>query len=66
MATAAPAHPATAEDVHVEGTLASGATYVMDVPAGWNGTVLLFSHGFRPKGAPNPAQNVTDPATRAL
>ncbi len=66
MVTAAPAHPATAEDVHVEGTLASGATYVMDVPADWNGTVLLFSHGFRPPGAPNPAQNVTDPATRAL
>ncbi|MFC8194812.1 alpha/beta hydrolase family protein [Streptomyces sp. NPDC057298] len=64
--TAAPAHSAAAEDVHVEGTLASGATYVMDVPAGWNGTVLLFSHGFRPPGAPNPAQNVTDPATRDL
>ncbi|WP_328492343.1 S9 family peptidase [Streptomyces sp. NBC_00414] len=71
LATAAPARSATAEavpveNVHVEGTLSSGATYVMDVPAGWNGTVLLFSHGFRPKGAPNPAQNVTDPATRDL
>ncbi|MGP4042954.1 alpha/beta hydrolase family protein [Streptomyces sp. 2A115] len=68
MATTAPARAATttAEDVHVEGTLASGATYVMDVPAGWNGTVLLFSHGFRPPGGPNPAQNVTDAATRAL
>ena len=64
--TAAPAHSASAENVHVEGTLASGATYVMDVPAGWNGTVLLFSHGFRPKGVPNPAQNVSDPATRDL
>ncbi|MFE7030996.1 alpha/beta hydrolase family protein [Streptomyces sp. NPDC057621] len=75
-ATAAPARSATTgeagaqdlrtEDVHVEGTLPSGATYVMDVPAGWNGTVLLFSHGFRPRGAPNPAQNVTDAATRGL
>nr|WP_225859584.1 prolyl oligopeptidase family serine peptidase [Streptomyces albicerus] len=66
MVTAAPARSATAEDVHVEGTLTSGATYVMDVPAGWNGTVLLFSHGFRPPGSPNPAQNVTDTATRDL
>ncbi|MGC5561224.1 alpha/beta hydrolase family protein [Streptomyces sp. FR-108] len=81
VATAAPAHSVTtddlraaairtaatrAEDVHVEGALPSGATYVMDVPADWNGTVLLFSHGFRPPGAPNPAQNVTDPATRDL
>lgn len=67
MATAVPAHADTAEDVHVEGTLASGATYVMDVPAGWNGTVLLFSHGYRPSNAPtNPAQNVTDAATRDL
>ncbi|MEU9187416.1 hypothetical protein AB0D14_23330 [Streptomyces sp. NPDC048484] len=71
LATAAPARSATvddvrAQDVHLEGTLSSGATYVMDVPAGWNGTVLLFSHGFRPKGSPNPAQNVTDAATRDL
>ncbi|MGW0562713.1 alpha/beta hydrolase family protein [Streptomyces sp. NPDC003016] len=65
-ATTLPARPATAapNDVHVEGRLASGATYLMDVPANWNGTVLLFSHGYRPPGAPNPAENAPAPDTR--
>ncbi len=49
---------------HVEGTLPSGATYVMDVPADWNRTVLLYSHGYTPDGAPNPAQNAPSDATR--
>ncbi|WP_254878804.1 hypothetical protein [Streptomyces sp. NA04227] len=42
------------------GTLPDGATYVMDVPADWNGTVLLFSHGLVvevPGDQPNPARN---------
>ncbi|OLF18546.1 alpha/beta hydrolase [Actinophytocola xanthii] len=57
--------PATAADpVHVEGTLPSGATYVMDVPAGWNRTVLLYSHGYTPDGAPNPARNAPDEEVR--
>jgi pimeloyl-ACP methyl ester carboxylesterase len=49
---------------HVEGTLASGATYVMDVPARWNGTVVLYSHGYRPAGSPNPAENAPGDGTR--
>ncbi|MFF5498515.1 alpha/beta hydrolase family protein [Streptomyces aquilus] len=57
---------ATTETSHVEGRLPSGAAYMMDVPADWNGTVLLFSHGYRPKGAPNPAQNAPDNATKSL
>lgn len=28
------------------GTLTDGATWIADTPAHWNGTVLLFSHGF--------------------
>jgi pimeloyl-ACP methyl ester carboxylesterase len=53
--------PAFAQDAqparHLEGRLASGASYVFDVPAAWNGTVLLFSHGY--SSAPgNPARNV--------
>lgn len=61
-ATAAvPAQAAT--DAHVEGRLPSGATYSMDVPAHWNGTVLLYSHGYRPVGAPNPAQDSPDATT---
>ncbi|WP_037681746.1 S9 family peptidase [Streptomyces griseus] len=57
---------ATAPPSHVEGRLPSGATYVMDVPADWNGTVLLFSHGYTPAGAPNPAQDAPEDATKAL
>jgi pimeloyl-ACP methyl ester carboxylesterase len=65
-ATAVPARAATAtaQDVHVEGRLASGAAYVMDVPARWNRTVLLFSHGYRPASSANPAQNAPGPDTR--
>ncbi|MFE5813767.1 alpha/beta hydrolase family protein [Streptomyces sp. NPDC056479] len=50
---------------HVDVELPSGATYMMDVPADWNGTVLLFSHGYTP-GPANPARDVTDEATKAL
>lgn len=57
-ATALPAQAAT--DTHIEGQLPSGATYLMDVPAGWNGTVLLYSHGYRAAGWPNPAQDSPD------
>ncbi|MEY9835124.1 alpha/beta hydrolase [Streptacidiphilus sp. EB103A] len=33
---------------HRTGTLADGATWIADVPAHWNGTLLLFSHGYGP------------------
>ncbi|MDO0930818.1 hypothetical protein QQY66_03680 [Streptomyces sp. DG2A-72] len=55
-----------AEAAHVEGHLPSGAAYLMDMPATWNGTVLLYSHGYTPVGAPNPARNAPDDATRKL
>jgi pimeloyl-ACP methyl ester carboxylesterase len=60
--TPLPAQAAT--DGHLEGTLSSGAAYVMDVPASWNGTVLLYSHGYMPAGLPNPAQNAPGQASR--
>jgi len=37
----------------------------MDVPANWNGTVLLYSHGYVPDGAPNPARNAPSDAVRS-
>ncbi|RPF30987.1 alpha/beta hydrolase [Streptomyces sp. TLI_185] len=37
--------PAT---THLTGILADGATWIADVPERWNGTLLLFSHGFGP------------------
>ncbi|WP_257004156.1 S9 family peptidase [Streptomyces sp. SA15] len=61
----APAAQAVETDAHVEGTLPSGATYVMDKPESWNGTVLLFSHGYTPLGVPNPARNAPDDATKS-
>ncbi|MFJ8106036.1 alpha/beta hydrolase [Streptomyces sp. NPDC096132] len=35
------------------GTLSDGATWIADVPERWNGTLLLFSHGFGPTVARN-------------
>ncbi|GHE92856.1 alpha/beta hydrolase family protein [Streptomyces fumanus] len=62
---ALPAQAAAADDdAHVEGRLPSGATYLMDIPAAWNGTVLLYSHGYTAADWPNPAQNAPDAKTR--
>ena len=51
----------------VNGTLADGATYLLECPAGaWNGTLYLYSHGYvSPNSTSNPAQDVGDPVTRA-
>lgn len=48
-----PAATVTEETV-TGGTLASGAQWAAEVPADWNGAVVLYSHGFRP-GPANPA-----------
>lgn len=50
---------------HLTGTLPDGATYVIDVPAAWNGTLLLYSHGYVAPGSPNPALDAGDPLTGA-
>jgi pimeloyl-ACP methyl ester carboxylesterase len=48
----------------VSGTLADGATYEMQCPAGaWNGTLYLYSHGYVTPGAANPAADAGDPVT---
>jgi hypothetical protein len=47
------------------GSLPDGATYLIQVPANWNGTLLLYSHGYVVPGTPNPAHNVGDPFTGA-
>jgi pimeloyl-ACP methyl ester carboxylesterase len=48
---------------HITGTLPDGATYVIDVPPLWNGTLLLYSHGYVVPGTANPALDVGDPIT---
>jgi pimeloyl-ACP methyl ester carboxylesterase len=47
-----------------KGTLDDGATYLIEVPANWNGTLFLYSHGYVVPGASNPAKDVGDPVTR--
>jgi len=45
------------------GTFADGATYLIEVPSNWNGTLVLYSHGYVAAGSPNPATDVGDPIT---
>jgi alpha-beta hydrolase superfamily lysophospholipase len=50
------------------GTLNDGATYLIEVPSPWNGTLLLYSHGYVAPlpSVSNPARDVGDPATRGV
>jgi pimeloyl-ACP methyl ester carboxylesterase len=56
---------ASAAVTTLTGTLPDGATYLIEVPSGWNGTLLLYSHGYTAPGSANPAHDVGDPATGA-
>jgi pimeloyl-ACP methyl ester carboxylesterase len=47
----------------VTGTLADGATWKAEVPPNWNGTLLLYSHGYRFPGSANSASDVGDAVT---
>ena len=52
-----------------EGSLPNGTTWIGEVPEDWNGTVLLFSHGYLPTfiGVPNlPAHSPGPDAAEAL
>jgi pimeloyl-ACP methyl ester carboxylesterase len=49
----------------LNGSLADGATYEIQVPANWNCTLFLYSHGYVTPGSPNPAEDVGDPVTGA-
>ncbi|HEV2034341.1 MAG TPA: prolyl oligopeptidase family serine peptidase [Candidatus Dormibacteraeota bacterium] len=51
--------------VHATGTI-DGAAFLIDIPAHWNGTLLLYSHGYVAPGKPNPAQDAGDPGTSAF
>ncbi|MFK0026156.1 alpha/beta hydrolase [Streptomyces sp. NPDC090798] len=50
LGSATSAHATTTAD-HYSGTLADGATWIADKPEQWNGSLLLFSHGFGPTTA---------------
>jgi len=59
MLAAASAAPAATSTNH-SGTTSDGATWVADVPSPWNGTLLLYSHGF----GPLQAADAPDPSTK--
>jgi pimeloyl-ACP methyl ester carboxylesterase len=42
-----------------------GADYTIEMPASWNGTLLLYSHGYAFPGQPKIATDVGDPLTGA-
>jgi pimeloyl-ACP methyl ester carboxylesterase len=55
--------PIVAADTVLCGSLADSATYLIEVPAHWNRTLFLYSHGYVTPGSNNPAQDVGDPVT---
>jgi pimeloyl-ACP methyl ester carboxylesterase len=59
----AAAAPASSSVRTLTGTLPDGAAYKIEVPANWNHTLFLYSHGYVVPGSPNPAQDVGDPVT---
>jgi hypothetical protein len=51
------ATPAMAASTHSTGTTSDGGGWIADVPSNWNGTLLLYSHGYgtlSPQDAPDP------------
>jgi pimeloyl-ACP methyl ester carboxylesterase len=46
------------------GSFNDGATYLFEVPSDWNGTLLIYSHGYVTPGSANPARDVGDGTTR--
>jgi pimeloyl-ACP methyl ester carboxylesterase len=47
------------------GKFPDGAKYLIQVPSNWNGTLVLYSHGYVVPGFSNPAEDVGDPITGA-
>lgn len=45
------------------GVFPDGNAYRIEAPPVWNGTLVLYSHGYVPVGSPNPARDVGDPIT---
>ena len=50
----------------LKGSLPDGATYLMEVPPNWNGTLFLYSHGYVRPGDKNPAMDAGDDVTRGF
>jgi hypothetical protein len=59
LLSAVPVAQATTSTTY-SGTTSDGGTWIADVPSSWNGTLLLYSHGF----GPPLAADAPDPATK--
>src|SRR5215472_4460685 len=65
------AHAATSSCVNPKGTsvlrgiLPGGASYIISVPSNWNGTLVLYSHGYVFPVQSNPALDAADSLTQA-
>lgn len=55
----APVAHADADATHYTGALADGGSWVADVPRSWNGTLILFSHGYGPEVAEDAPMDAT-------
>ena len=51
--------PQVTASSHYTGTLNDGATWVADVPAAWNKTIILYSHGYGPLNAQDSQNTAT-------
>ena len=60
LAVASGAQAQGASSTPYSGTTADGGQWIADVPANWNGTLLLYSHGF----GPPVAADAPDPNTK--
>lgn len=58
-------HPGSGSPAPIEltGTLPDGATWLIEKPATWNGTLVLYGHGMVAPGEDNPALDAPDPIT---
>jgi hypothetical protein len=61
LAVPGAARAAAAPGTQVTGTLANGTVWIAEYPANWNGTLILYSHGF----GPLTAADSPDPNTQA-
>src|SRR5215469_7209717 len=64
LAAVVSASPALATSVPVNTTgIIDGAAFKIEIPANWNGALLLYSHGYVTPGSKNPAPDVGDLVT---
>ncbi|MBO0746208.1 MAG: alpha/beta hydrolase [Candidatus Dormibacteraeota bacterium] len=55
--------PSASSGNAVYGGVVDGSSYIVEMPPAWNGTLLLFSHGYVGWGNANPATVAPDSAT---